>query len=192
VFTTSTNYLQVAGSTLVNGSLSATGGAILNIQGGALGGSGTVNGNVLMGGTMTPGPGSSPGTLTINGNYAQTSTGTLDELISPTSRSLLQVNGSVTLGSGSTLELTLWNGYDPLGDAFVIMDYNSLCGEFSNGSSFWDDGYLWDITYGQNQIEVSAVKTPEPGTFPLLGIGMLGLVFYSWRNWARSLGQRQS
>jgi hypothetical protein len=102
------------------------------------------------------------------------------------------VNGNVTLGSGSVLELTLLNGYDPLGDTFVVMDYNSLSGEFSNGTSFWDDGYLWDVTYGQNQIDVSAVKTPEPGTFPLLGIGMVGLVLYSWRTWTRSLKHRLS
>lgn len=100
-FTTSTDYRQMAGSTLVNGTLTATGGAIVAIHGGALGGTGTINGGVLMSGTIMPGgtlvPGDAPGTLTIFGNYEQTAGGILDELLGPSSQSLLNVNRNVML-----------------------------------------------------------------------------------------------
>jgi PEP-CTERM motif len=182
LFTTSTNYLQMAGSTLVNGTLTATGSAIVNIQGGTLGGTGTINGNVAMGGTLTPGAPGTPGTLTIVGNYEQLGNGTLEELIGPVSQSSLNVIGGVALDSGASLDIALLNGYDPVGQTFDIMNYSSLVGQFSNGSSFWDDGYLWDVSYGQNQIDVRAVQVPEPSSLSLLLIGLAALAFCAHRS----------
>jgi hypothetical protein len=179
LFTTSTNYTQTAGSTLVNGTLTATGGAIVNIQGGTLGGTGIINGNVLMAGTMMPGD--APGTLTIFGNYEQTGTGTFDELIGPLSHSFLDVSGNVELDSGSLLEITLLGGYDPLNQTLSIMDFGSLAGQFSNGSSFWDDNYLWDITYHQHEVDVTAVQAPEPSSLLLLLLGLAPLAFFAHR-----------
>lgn len=192
VFSTTIGYTQTAGSTLVNGTLTATGSAIVDIQGGTLGGNGTINGNVLMGGTMTPGgilvPGDSPGTLDIFGNYEQTGTGIFDELMGPFSQSLLNMSGDATLDPGATLEITLLYGFNPLGQSFDIMNYGALSGEFVNGSSFWDDNYLWDITYGPNEIDVTAVQAPEPRTFVLLALGLVGLLFMAQR--LRSLRNR--
>jgi hypothetical protein len=182
LFATSTNYTQTAGSTLVNGTLAATGSAIVNIQGGVLGGAGTIIGNVAMGGTLTPGAPGTPGTLTIVGNYEQIGNGTLEELIGPLSQSSLNVIGGVALDSGASLDIALLNGYDPLGQTFDIMNYNSLVGQFSNGSSFWDDGYLWDVSYGQNQIDVKAVQVPEPSSLSMLLIGLAALAFCAHRS----------
>jgi hypothetical protein len=81
LFTTTTNYTQTAGSTFVNGTLTATGNAIEDIQRGSLAGTGTINDNVALGGTIMPGAPSAPGTLTIFGNYERTRTGILEELI---------------------------------------------------------------------------------------------------------------
>src|SRR4029077_2387759 len=175
VLTTSTNYTQAAGSTAVNGILTATGGAIVNILGGTLTGTGTINGHVSMGGTIMPGALGTPGTLTIFGGYEQTGTGILTDLMGPLSQSFLNVNGNAMLDPGSFLNITLLNGFNPLGKTFGVMDYSTLTGKFINGSSFWDDGYLWDITYGQNQIDVTAVQAPEPSSMLLLLIGFAAL-----------------
>jgi hypothetical protein len=171
LFTTSTNYLQTGGSTIVDGTLSATGGAIVDIHGGTLGGTGTINGNVLMAGTMMPGD--APGTLTIIGNYEQTSTGIFEEQMSPYSQAFLDVSGNVVLDPGAFLDIILLNGYNPLGQTISIMDFSTLSGQFANGSSFWDDNYLWDITYRQHEIDVTAVQAPEPSSFLFLAMGFL-------------------
>lgn len=181
LFTTSTGYTQTGGSTTVDGIFLASGGQ-LNIQGGTLGGTGSIAGNVVVGGTMMPGD--APGTLTILGDYEQTGAGIFDELMSAESQSVLDVTGGVTLDPGAELQITLLNGFDPLGQRFDIMDFSNLNGEFANGSRFWDDNYLWDITYGQNQIDVTAVQAPEPGGLLLLAAGLVTLLLAP-RKWRR-------
>jgi hypothetical protein len=61
------------------------------------------------------------------------------------------------------------------------MDFALLNGQFANGSSFWDDGCLWDITYRQHEVDVTAVQAPEPSSLLLLFIGMAALAFYAHR-----------
>jgi hypothetical protein len=168
-----------SGTVTVNGILDPT--AVEIGSGAALQGTGLIIGSVAMGGTITPGAPGTPGTLTIVGNYEQIGDGLLEELIGPSSHSLLDVSGDVALDSGSRLDIMLLNGYDPLGQTFDIIDYNSLVGQFSNGSSFFEDGFLWDISYGQNQIDVTAVSAPEPSSLLLLLIGLAALTFYAHR-----------
>jgi PEP-CTERM motif len=150
---------------------------------GALGGTGTINGNVVMGGTLTPGALGAPGAITIFGNYEQTGNGTFDELMGPLSHSFLNVSGNVSLDSRAFLDITLLDGYDPLNQTFSIMDFAFLNGQIANGSSFWDDGYLWDITYRQHEVDVTAVQAPEPSSLLLLfiGLGLAVLALYAHR-----------
>jgi hypothetical protein len=186
LFTTSTNYTQTAGRTSVDGTLTATSGAIVDIQGGTLGGKGTINGNVLMAGTMMPGD--APGTLTIVGNYEQTGTGIFKELMSPYAQAFLDVSGKVVLDPGALLEIRLLGGFNPLGDTISIMDFSTLSGNFANGSSFLDDGFLWDITYRQHEIDVTAVEAvPEPSSMLLLSVGFIALgTFVKRKKWQNS------
>jgi hypothetical protein len=179
LFTTSTNYIQTAGSTFVNGTLTTTGGAIVDIQGGILGGTGTINGNTFVAGTMMPGD--APGTLTIVGNYEQASTGIFYEQMSPYSHAFLDVSGNVILDPGAWLEISLLDGFNPLGLTFSVMDFASLSGQFANGSSFWDDNYLWDITYRQHEIDITAVRAAEPGSLLLLALGCLVVAAFAKR-----------
>jgi len=174
---TATTFSATGGTVTVNGNLDPT--AVEIGSGAGLQGTGTIIGNVAMGGTIMPGAPGTPGTLTIIGNYQQFGTGTFDELVGSNSASFLNVSGNVALDSGSYLNLILLNGYDPLGQTFSVMDYNSLVGEFSNGSIFWQDGFQWDVSYGQHEIDVTAVSTPEPGSLLLLFIGLSGLAFFA-------------
>lgn len=182
---TATTFKASGGSVTVNGVLDPV--AVEIDSGATLQGAGSITGNVAMAGTIMPGSASGPGTLTIVGNYEQIGNGVFDELIGGASyNGLLDVTGNVALDSDSQLEITLLGGFNPIGDSFTIMDYNSLAGQFSNGSSFWDNGYLWDISYGQNQIDVTAVQAPEPSSFLLLLIGLAALAFYAHRKMAKT------
>jgi hypothetical protein len=141
-------------------------------------GTGTLTGNVKIGGIIIPGSVASPGTLTINGDYAQTGKGIFDEVISVTANGLLNVNGAAALGPQSKLEITLLGGINPIGDSLTIMDYQHLVGNFSNGTTFSADGYKWKLNYGSDDIVLTAVSpsvTPEPGTFLLFGSGLLAI-----------------
>jgi hypothetical protein len=185
LFTTSTNYTQTAGRTIVDGTLTATGGAIVDIEGGKLGGIGTINGDVLLKGIMSPGSSGVPGTFTVNGSYEQTSTGVFDEIIKgASSNGFLDVTGVLALDPGSLLEITLRGGIDPVGDSFTILDYGSLSGEFSNGTNFFADGFEWTLTYGPNDavltaVSTDAVSTPEPGLMSLIVIGFVALLGFA-------------
>jgi hypothetical protein len=122
----------------------------------------------------------------IFGNYEQTGTGILEELIGPYSHSFLDVSGNVSLDSGALLDITLLNGYDPLHQTFSIMDFASLNGQFANGSSFWDDNYLWDVTYRQHEVDVTAVQAPEPSSLLLLFTGLAALALYAHRKMGKT------
>ena len=179
-----TTFKATGGTVTVNGTLDPT--AVEMGSGATLQGTGKIVGNVSMGGTMLPGGPGAPGTVTIFGNYEQTGNGILRELISSTSSGLLNVSGDVALDSDSILSITLIGGFNPLGDTFTIIDYASLVGQFSNGSSFWDDGFLWDVNYGANQIDISAVRSPEPSALLLLCIGVAVLALIAQRKTAET------
>jgi outer membrane autotransporter protein len=97
------------GSLIVDGSI-ASAQTLVN-PGGLLGGRGSIgslNGNLVNSGIVKPGD--SPGTLTVNGNYSQTATGTLRiEVASVTEHGLLAVGGHASLGG--TLQLIGLGGF---------------------------------------------------------------------------------
>jgi fibronectin-binding autotransporter adhesin len=175
VLTVKSGFNQSAGSTVVNGVLNAPAAGV-NIQGGTLSGTGFVNGNVVMAGTMMPG--ASTGILTINGNYTQTATGLLVEQIGwidGQNADLLRVNGAVNLDG--TLDLSLLPGYGPTaGDSFTLMTFLSDSGTFDTvtGLNLGNNLFL-DLIYDAHDIRVEVeslpVGTPEPGSFLLLLVG---------------------
>ena len=95
----------------------------LDVNGGSLVGVGTVNGNV--GNAAVVAPGNSPGIITINGNYSQTTDGDLNIEIGGTTVGTqydqLDVNGTVTLDGA--LNVSLINSFVPtIGNTFTIID----------------------------------------------------------------------
>ena len=123
-------YTQSAGLTRLNGgTLSAD--STINIQGGSLSGVGTVNASVASSGEVNPG--GPAGLLTIQGNYAQSASGTLNieigGLAAGSQFDRLNVTGTATLAG--TLHIALIDGFVPsLGDSFQIMTYASRTGSF--------------------------------------------------------------
>ncbi len=94
-------------TTIVNGQFTSTNGFTL-ANGSLLGGSGTLNGNLVSSGTVSPG--NSPGTLTVNGNYTQTSAGAiLFQAASLSSFDRIVVTGTASLAGA--LNAVGYGGY---------------------------------------------------------------------------------
>ena len=126
---------QLSGTTRLSGGF--LNGGTFNLNGGMLSGSGVINASVINGAVISPG--SSPGTLTINGNYTQTATGVVQmELggLTPGSEfDRLVVNGQATLAGD--LNVTLINGFRPTsGDSFAVMSFTSRSGSFTTTNRF--------------------------------------------------------
>jgi hypothetical protein len=124
--TSGADYIQWAGTTTVDGLLSA---ANVYLVGGLLTGAGTIQANVTNAATVAPGD--DVGTLTIQGNYTQTPTGVLLILIAgPNQYGQLAVTGSATLAGA--LVVAQQNHYVPaLGTAFPILTFADYSGGFT-------------------------------------------------------------
>jgi hypothetical protein len=168
------DYNQSGGSTTVNGALNA---ANVNVNGGTLAGNGTVTGVVNNAGTVSPG--SSPGILSITGNYAQTALGTLYiELggTAPGAFDQLLISGNASLDG--LLQVVLFGLFTPgLGDSFQIMTFASRGGDFSSYLlPTLGAGLDWQKVFGSNDLTLSVISTgaiPEPGTWLLVGAGLV-------------------
>jgi fibronectin-binding autotransporter adhesin len=188
VLTAKSGFTQTgAGATLVDG-LMNVGGTGMQIQDGSLSGNGVINGNVIMGGTLTPGD--PTGAMTILGNYTQTSTGTLVQQvgwINGFSKNPLFVVGNATLDG--TLDIQSMLGYFPeLGDSFILMLFNSSTGTFSNlqGLDF-GGGIGFVVEYDQHDVKLVAKEVPEPGVLALFAGGLLALAGALSKNKYRQL-----
>jgi len=187
------SFVQTSGQTVVNGTLNSV--PAVQIQGGTLSGSGTINANVIMGGTISPG--NSPGILTINGNYTQTAFGAyvaeLAGLTAGTGYDQLDVSGTANLDG--TLDVSLINGFTvALGDSFILMKYDSETGTFSMVDlPKLGNGLKWDLSYDPGFIDLSVTSgvttTPEPSAYLLWGtVGLLGIGIWARRRFGRGLG----
>ncbi len=124
--TTNADYIQWAGTTTVDGLLSA---ANVDVLGGVLTGAGTIQANVTNAATVKPGD---PfGTLTVEGNYTQTADGVLLIRIGgPSQFGQLAITGSATLAG--TLEISLLDDYVPaIGTSFQILTFAEYAGGFT-------------------------------------------------------------
>ncbi len=138
---TCVSYIQTTGITnLCGGSLSS--GGTININGGILSGAGTINASVLSNGLVSPG--TPLGTMTINGNYTQTSTGVLNiELGGATASNqidCLVISGLATLSG--TVQVRTVNSYQPaFAQTFFPVTFGSRNGMFSffDAPVFGDD-----------------------------------------------------
>ncbi len=170
-FTVSGNYTQTAGDTdLQGGTLAATG--PVSLQGGLLSGSGMVSGNVNNAAVV--GPGDSAGTISITGNYTQTSAGTLNiELggVATGQFDQLLVSGTATLDG--TLNVSLINGFTPTPpQSFPVLTFVSRSGDFAAKTGLdLGGGVKLNPTYSSSSLMLAAwaaasqlvVTTQPPG-----------------------------
>ena len=146
-------------------------------------GEGTITGTVNNSGTITPGD--APGKLTIVGNYVQTSGGIFQlNIAGPnagTDFGWLDVTGSA--GLLGTLDITVLGGFMPTNnEIFTFLTAGGgVNGQFGmyNGLTY-GNGHFTPI-YNANNVELewngNQQNTPEPGTFLLLGSGLLSLAY---------------
>lgn len=129
------------------------GGAVNVLTNGTLRGHGTINGNVLNGGTVWPG--GSIGTLSIQGNYTQTSGGTLNIDATPNGQSsLLAVSGTATIQGGSAVVLAQNGSWSPRTDYTILTAGQGITGEFSSATSSLP--FLIPVlSYGSNGVTLS-------------------------------------
>lgn len=100
-----TGALTIAGGRFIGrtGSVINAGSILVN-QGATFGSAGTVNGNIAVQGALSPG--SSPGTMIVNGNVALAGSSTTLFEMTPTVSDALVINGSLSIAPGATLRIT--------------------------------------------------------------------------------------
>jgi hypothetical protein len=147
-------FTQTAGVTHLAGGNLATSSTI-DIQGGILDGTGTITGNVSNGGQVNPG--TSPGTITVNGSskkYTQTAQGILNieinGLAAGSEYDQIDLTGMAMLAG--TLQVSL--GFTPtIGSTFTIINNDAadaVSGTFTGlpeGAMFMANGSQFQISY---------------------------------------------
>ncbi len=178
------DYVQTGGTTTLAASTSSIVVAASNsfdLNGGTLQGIGKLTGNLVnSGGTVLPGTPGSAGTLTISGTYSDPMGGTIDFQIGGlNSFSDLDVTGLATL-TGSSFDVSLIDGFHPSnGETFDVLNSAGLGGTIFDNSTFQIGGVTFTASYIDNDTQVlltvNGSSVPEPASFVMFGLGMLGV-----------------
>ncbi len=98
-------------------------------QGATFGSAGTVNGNITVQGTLSPG--ASPAMMTVDGNVTLASGSTTLFEMTPTVSDALVINGSLTIASGTTLNIVGERPLTPGVTYHLITATDGITGSFS-------------------------------------------------------------
>ncbi len=149
--------------------------------GAGLGGTGTVQGDVINNGTLAPG--NSAGTFYVGGTYTESTSGRLEiELVSVATYDKLQVTGSASLAG--TLAVTLVGGFFPaVGNAFEIVTAAGLGGSMFTNTNLppLSSNLAWTVNYEANGVILTVALA---GDFN--GDGAVDMADYVL--WRRGLG----
>ena len=162
----------------------------VNLEGGTLAGSGTLNSTLTNNGLVSPGGPGAAATIDLLGDYTQTGSGVFQVDVGA-NYDVLGVHGNISLDG--TLQVSGLSGYDPQpNDTFVILNNegtNPISGTFAGlpeGASFSAaDGAVFQITYqggaNHNSVAITEINTPPsdvvltPSSTSLLEGGTLTL-----------------
>lgn len=171
-----------AGTLIVNGNSSAATGNLTVASGATLGGIGSIGGNTVVVGALSPG--NSPGLLTFEGDLTLSGTALFE--ITGTSRGSLydavDVGGALTYGGTLTIDFS-----SPFAGSFNLFQFESYAGSFDNifltggyEGQLTKNGSTWSTTI--NGVDFTFLDTsgvlnvvPEPSTYALLVLSGLGL-----------------
>jgi hypothetical protein len=142
------------GSTILDGTLTAP--TLVDLEGGTLSGTGTVNGELQNAAFVLVGTPTAAGTLSVTGSYVQTSSGSLTIKVGgPNPGSdfdQLVVTGTATLDG--TLTVTLVNGFTPAsGPTYTVLSCTSATGTFA---ALAGDGALFTAAYDPADVTLTA------------------------------------
>jgi hypothetical protein len=162
-------YKQTGGTTTVDGTLTGSGAATLDLTGGNLYGTGLVNDAVTDAATVTPGnSATSTGKLQVNGSYAQSAAGALDVTLGGTTAGTNydQLNVSSTASLGGTLNVTLAAGYKPaVGNTFDILNASLISGNFTTINLPTLSGEHFTVMMvGTDELELTVVSGAAPAS----------------------------
>lgn len=120
-------------------------------------GTGTIESNVTNAGTVSPG--NSAGSITVQGDYTQESTGVLEIQLGGTTAGTqydqLTVTGMASMAG--TLNVSLINDFEPqVDDSFTILPYGTRSGGFTTLNL--PEGYRWGIDYGYSGLTLSVLE----------------------------------
>lgn len=192
-----------AGTLIINGSIGSTN-TVTVAAGARIGGSGTINGAVNVGGTLAPG--NSPGNLTVNNNVTILDGGAVSMEIAGATMGtqydrVTMTGASSVFSLNGTNNLVLTLSYTSAADAlFFLLDnqggsaiagifeqLNGVTTDLSQGALFMVGGQQFRISYtgdvttssftGGNDLVLQAV-VPEPATWLLLTASLASVIVF--------------
>jgi len=144
------------GSLIVNGSIASPNTFVQ--PSGLLGGTGMIGGNLINGGVVSPGD--APGTLTVNGNFTQSSAGTLFIGIGGYSSGLLSIGGKASLGGALQLAVAD-NSLLNVGEKITILSAaGGVSGSFSTVQELNRTLIGAEVFYSPNSVFIEGFQIP--------------------------------